>query len=116
MLANQAALPVLGIIIDAGAMISMFACVLACITAAARILLLMAHNGLVPMRLCKTHHRNETPHVAVLLTAVVVGIPALVLTSLGYLRHGHLRLAWALSRSTVSSPSMDSPALRCRSS
>ena len=83
-LANQAALPVLGLIIDAGAMISMFACLLACITAAARILLLMAHNGLVPMRLCRTHHRNETPHLAVLITAVVVGIPVLILITLGY--------------------------------
>jgi amino acid transporter len=83
-LANQAALPVLGIIIDAGAMISMFACTLACITAAARILLLMAHNGLVPIHLCKTHRRNETPHLAVLLTGVVVGVPTLILTTLGF--------------------------------
>jgi amino acid transporter len=83
-LANQVALPVLGLIIDAGAMISMFACLLACITAAARILLLMAHNRLVPMRLCRTHHRNETPHVAVLITAVVVGVPVLILITLGY--------------------------------
>ncbi len=83
-LANQAALPVLGIVIDAGAMVSMFACALACITAGARILLLMAHNGLVPMHFCKTHRRNETPHLAVLLTAVVVLVPTLVLTILGY--------------------------------
>ena len=74
-------------------MISMFACILACITAAARILLLMAHNGLVPDSSCKTHHRNETPHVAVLLTAAVVGIPALILITPRLLRHGHLRLA-----------------------
>ena len=82
-LANQAAMPALGLIIDAGAMISMFACLLACITAAARILLLMAHNGLVPMRLCRTHHRNETPHVAVVITAFVVGLPVLILIALG---------------------------------
>src|SRR3984957_18994654 len=83
-LANQAAVPVLGILIDAGAMISMFACGLACITAGARILLLMAHNGLVPAHFGKTHDRNETPHLAVVLTAVVVLIPTLVLTALGY--------------------------------
>ncbi len=83
-LANQASVPVFGILIDAGAMVSMFACGLACITAGARILLLMARNGLVPMHFCKTHHRNETPHLAVLLTAVVVLIPTLVLTLLGY--------------------------------
>jgi amino acid transporter len=82
-LADQVAMPTLGLIIDAGAMISMFACLLACITAAARILLLMAHNRLVPARLCRTHHRNETPHVAVVITACAVGIPVLILTTLG---------------------------------
>ena len=95
-LANQVAVPVLGIIIDAGAMISMFACLLACITAAARILLLMAHNGLVPMRLCRTHQRNETPHLAVLITAVVVGHPRPDSYHSRLLRHGHLRLAWVV--------------------
>ncbi len=83
-LANQAAVPVLGIVIDAGAMVSMFACILACITASSRILLLMAHNGLVPMHLCKTHRRNDTPHVAVVLTAVVTGLPTLVLVGMGF--------------------------------
>jgi amino acid transporter len=83
-LASQVSLPVLGIVIDAGAMISMFACGLACITAGARILLLMAHNGLVPVHFCKTHQRNETPHLAVVLTAAGVLIPAVTLTVLGY--------------------------------
>ncbi len=84
LLANQVAVPVLGILIDAGAMVSMFACGLACITAGARILLLMAHNGLVPIRFCKTHQRNDTPHLAVLLTAIVVAVPTLALTLMGY--------------------------------
>ena len=60
-LANQANVPVLGVVIDAGAVVAMFACILACLTAAARILLLMAHNGLVPLQLARTHHRNDTP-------------------------------------------------------
>ncbi len=83
-LASQVAAPVLGLIIDAGAMISMFACVLACITAAARIFLLMAHNRLVPLHWSKTHQRNETPHVAVLISAGAIGLPAVVLLTLGY--------------------------------
>jgi amino acid transporter len=83
-LANQVSMPVLGVVIDAGAMISMFACILGCITAAARILLLMAHNGLIPIQMCRTHHRNETPHIAVLITAIVTGIPPLILTTMGY--------------------------------
>ena len=83
-LAEQASVPVLGMLIDAGAMVSMFACILACITAGARILLLMAHNRLVPNYFCKTHQRNDTPHLAVVLTTIVVILPALVLTGLGY--------------------------------
>jgi amino acid transporter len=83
-LANQVAMPTLGVIIDAGAMISMFACLLACITAAARILLLMGHNGLVPIQLCRTHQRNETPHLGVVITAAAVGIPVLALTVMGH--------------------------------
>ncbi len=83
-LANQVALPVLGILIDAGAMVSMFACLLACITAAARILLLMAHNGLVPTHLSRTHRHNETPHLGVVITSVTVGVPALILMLSGF--------------------------------
>ena len=83
-LANQVALPSFGVIIDAGAVISMFGCLLACITAAARILLLMAHNGLVPVHLSHTHRRNETPHIGVLMTASAIGLPVLVLVLLGH--------------------------------
>jgi len=83
-LANQVAMPVLGVLIDAGAMVSMFACLLACITAAARILLLMAHNGLVPIHLSRTHRHNETPHLGVMITSVAVGVPALILILSGF--------------------------------
>jgi len=38
-------LPALGVIIDVGLCIGLFACTLACITAAARIMLLMAHKA-----------------------------------------------------------------------
>src|SRR6202451_2881668 len=46
LLARVAGVPVLGLLIDIGALVSLFAGTLACITAAARVLLLMAHNGL----------------------------------------------------------------------
>jgi amino acid transporter len=58
----------LGPFIDICAMVSMFACTLACVTAAARVLLLMAHNGIVHRGLAKTHAKNETPHAAVVAT------------------------------------------------
>src|SRR6202041_1720648 len=60
-LAQQMGVSALGVAVDGGATLSMFACVLACITAAARVLLLMAYNGLTPAGLSRTHDRNETP-------------------------------------------------------
>lgn len=75
--------PWLGTGIDIGAFVSMFACTLACITAAARVLLKMAQDGLVPTPLGRTHFKNETPHLAVL----TVGL-AVVLLSAGLSAHG----------------------------
>jgi amino acid transporter len=83
-LADLVAAPTLGAVIDFGALVAMFACVLACLTASARILLLMAHHGLVPMNLSKTHRHNDTPHLAVVLTAIVTGLPPLVLVAMGH--------------------------------
>ena len=51
LLANKAGISPLGIGIDLGAAVSMFACVLACITAAARVLMKMGHARLLPSAL-----------------------------------------------------------------
>lgn len=76
-LSTAAGIRRLGPVIDICAMVSMFACTLACVTAAARVLLLMAHNGLAPHSLSKTHPRNHTPHIAVLATgAATMLLPA----------------------------------------
>jgi amino acid transporter len=69
-LATAAGAPRLGPLIDIGAMISMFACVLACVTAAARVLLMMSHNGMTHRWMSRTHDRNSTPHTAVLITGL----------------------------------------------
>jgi amino acid transporter len=71
-LSALAGLPVLGPLIDVAAFVSMFACTLACITAAARVLLKMAQDGLLHANLCRTHAKNETPHLAVLAIGSVV--------------------------------------------
>ncbi|MBV8631331.1 MAG: APC family permease [Silvibacterium sp.] len=73
----------LGTVIDIGAMISMFACTLACITAAARVLMLMSHRGLAPGSLRATHAKNETPHFAVIATSIACLIPAAALAARG---------------------------------
>ncbi len=82
-LATLAHLPVFGPLIDVGAFVSMFACTLACVTAAARVLLKMAHDGIAPAALGRAHTTHETPHLAVL----AVGF-AVLLLSLGLTLHG----------------------------
>ena len=78
-LARQVGESALGIAVDVGALMSMFACVLACLTAGARVLLTMSHNGLTHNWLARTHERNETPHIAVIVTAVVTFVVTVAL-------------------------------------
>lgn len=82
-LARVAGIPIFGLAIDLGALISLFAGTLACVTAAARVLMLMAHNGLVPAALSVTHKRNETPGRAVLASGLAAVVPVAVLAAIG---------------------------------
>ena len=82
-LAGVGGVPVLGLLIDVGALISMFAGTLACITAAARVLLLMSHNGLAHDGLRATHRRNETPGRALLVTGTAAVLPVVALAARG---------------------------------
>lgn len=82
-LARVARVPLFGLLIDFGAIVSLFAGTLACITAAARVLLLMAHNGLVSRALSVTHARNETPSRAVVLSGLAAVLPVVVLAAIG---------------------------------
>jgi amino acid transporter len=78
-LAQVAGNPVLGLLIDIGALVSLFAGTLACITAAARVLLLMAHNGLAHGSFTATHALNRTPSRAVVITGIAAVLPVAVL-------------------------------------
>ena len=82
-LARVAGVPLFGLLIDLGALVSLFAGTLACITAAARVLLLMARNGLVPGALSVVHARNQTPSRAVLVSGLAAVSPVAVLAALG---------------------------------
>jgi amino acid transporter len=82
-LAGVGGVPVLGLLIDVGALVSMFAGTLACITAAARVLLLMSHDGLAHNGLRATHRRNETPGRALLVTGIAAVLPVAVLAARG---------------------------------
>ena len=82
-LARVGGVPLLGLLIDMGALVSMFAGTLACITAAARVLLLMSHDGLAHGSLRKTHKRNETPGLAILVTGAAAVLPVAILAARG---------------------------------
>ena len=83
MLAAKAHVSPLGIAIDCGAFISMFACVLACATAAARVLLRMAHDGLLPAALQRTSPRHGTPGAAVAVSIVFMFAATAVMAVFG---------------------------------
>ncbi|MGA9667844.1 MAG: APC family permease [Terracidiphilus sp.] len=72
LLATKAGISPLGVAIDFGAFVSMIACVLACITASARVLLRMAHGGLLPAALERTNRKHGTPGTAIALSAGIM--------------------------------------------
>ncbi len=82
-LARVGGVPILGLLIDMGALVSMFAGTLACITAAARVLLRMAHDGLAHDSFRKTHAHNQTPSRAVIITGIAAVAPVAVLAARG---------------------------------
>ena len=82
-LARIGRVPFLGSLIDIGALVSLFAGTLACLTAAARVLLLMAHNGLAHGSLRATHKRNETPTGAVIVCGLAAFIPVAIFAARG---------------------------------
>src|SRR6202158_3324930 len=82
-LASVGGVPVLGLLIDIGVLVSMFAGTLACITAAARVLLLMSHNRLAHGALRKTHARHETPGLAIVVTGSAAVLPVAILAARG---------------------------------
>jgi amino acid transporter len=72
LLATRAGLPSFGLIMEIGAMVSNFACVLACTTAAARVLLRMARSGLIPEFLQRTSARLNSPTTATVLASLLM--------------------------------------------
>ena len=82
-LAKLVGVPILGPVIDIGALVSMFAATLACITAAARVLLGMATHGIAHRVLARTHSKNATPHLAVLLVGLFTLLPVAILAARG---------------------------------
>jgi len=72
--AQKAGLSFLGVLINIGALVSFFACVLASINAGARILFFLAHHNIFHKTIAGTHKKHETPHVAVTISAILTWI------------------------------------------
>lgn len=79
LLAERSGIAPLGVAIDFGAFVSMFACVLACTTAAARVLMRMAHGKLLPTMLLRTSARHGTPYVGVAFSVGVMFVATMVM-------------------------------------
>jgi amino acid transporter len=82
-LAGIGGVPALGFIIDIGALFALFAGVLACNTAAARLLLTLAHKGAAHASMKATHSAYETPVAALIATGIAVFLPVIVLAARG---------------------------------
>ena len=72
LLAAQVGVAPLGVAIDIGVLVAAFSCILACTTAAARVLLRMADEGLMPRILMSTSKKHGTPGAAIALSAGVM--------------------------------------------
>lgn len=97
LLASEAGIAPLGVAIDFGAFVSMFACVLACTTAAARVLMHMAHCGLLPAEFERTNARHRTPGAAVILSAALMFAATAALGLQGYAGSSMYDLCGSLS-------------------
>ena len=79
-LAAKIGVPWLGVGIDLGAAVAMFACILACTTAAARVLMKMAQEGLLPNSLRRTTKRHGTPGAAIALSSLLMFVSTAALS------------------------------------
>ena len=81
-LAMLAGVPAFGYAIAVGAVISFFACALASINAAARVMFAMARHGLLHASAAAAHKSHATPHVAVGIASVLSLSPPLLLVAM----------------------------------
>ncbi len=72
-----------GILISICALVSLFACTLACLNAGARILFSMGRHGVFHSYVGRAHGRNETPHIAVTIASLVAFLFPAVLVLAG---------------------------------
>jgi amino acid transporter len=96
-LATRAGVSALGLGIDLGAMVSMFACVLACATAAARVFLRMSHAEMLPATLRQTSQTHGTPGVAIAVSTLLMFLSTAIMATRGISGSDMYDLAGSLS-------------------
>ncbi|PSB23542.1 APC family permease [Stenomitos frigidus] len=82
-LSNLAGVELLGLAIAVGVMFSFLTCCLASITAGTRVLYSLGRQQILPKSLGTVHPQNQTPHVAIFLSVIVVFLIPTALTLLG---------------------------------
>jgi amino acid transporter len=82
---NKAGLPWAAGVVYFAAMISAFACALACINASSRMLYSMGRYQFLHKSMGLVHHTHKTPHMAVMFSAVLVCVLFLALLPQGLL-------------------------------
>lgn len=82
-LGTAAGSPTLGIICSLFAVISLFACALACATAVSRIVMAMGRDGLLHISMGATHAKNETPHIAAAASAILMFVVPSIMSARG---------------------------------
>ncbi len=70
-LATLSHVPILQVPLSLGAMVSFFALCMSCINAGGRVIYAMGRHGLFHAATADSHEKNETPHVAVTLMALL---------------------------------------------
>ena len=83
LLADARGYPAFGPVLMTWCVVSALACVTACIQATARTLYGMSREGDCPGFLSRVHARRQSPHIAILVTAVAVAIPPAILILMG---------------------------------
>ena len=72
----------LGPIITLGAVVSFFACILACANAGARVLFSIARHGIVHYSVGSVHEENKTPHIAIAVISLIATLVPIILIAL----------------------------------
>lgn len=79
-LANFNGVPIMGLLINIGATISFWSCMVAVITASARVIFYMSFHEILPQTLNAVHSKHNTPYKAVIAASfILISVPTVLL-------------------------------------